>query len=96
MQFRKGGLPLETVILAVLFIAVLAIVVLMVSSLVGKGTDSGGKTIEDSMGGTLCEIQCMRCCGSPSDTHKDCSTITFNGVDLSKCCEDTKPLDQGC
>ena len=92
MRLRKGGLPLETVILAVLFIAVLAIIIIMVSSLVGKGTDSGGQSIVESGGGVLCEIQCMKCCGSQT---LNCLGV-YGGVDLSQCCEDLDPAAVGC
>ncbi|NOQ55906.1 MAG: hypothetical protein GQ477_03825 [Nanohaloarchaea archaeon] len=89
---KKGELTIETVIIIVLFLAVLAIVILVVSSLMGKGTDQMGTSIESSGGGALCEIECMKCCSS---SQENCG-ISFNDVDISSCCDDKDPNEPGC
>ena len=83
---KKGELTIETVIIIVLFLAVLAIVILVVSSLTGKGSDSMGTTIETTGAGALCEIECMKCCSSQ---EKDCEPI-------GSCCVDKDDQKIGC
>lgn len=89
---KKGELTIETVIIIVLFLAVLAIVILVVSSLTGKGSNSMGTTIETTGAGALCEIECLKCCSS---SETDCDD-KFNGVDISSCCVDDNPGNTGC
>ena len=89
---KKGELTIETVIIIVLFLAVLAIVILVVSSLTGKGSDQMGATVETTGAGALCEIECMKCCGSSEPNCDD----KFNGVDISSCCVDDNPRNPGC
>lgn len=89
---KKGELTIETVIIIVLFLAVLAIVILVVSSLMGKGTDQMGTSIESSGGGALCEIECMKCCNSEEINCKKFVDDSGYGA----CCIDKDPNEPGC
>ncbi|MEA3229559.1 MAG: hypothetical protein U9P44_01465 [archaeon] len=94
---RKGALSLETVIMIVLFIAVIAVILIIISTIAGKSTDEMGASVERSGSGAACLIECFKCCGSSRDEYIDCSTITnYNGIDISKCCEDSDPDNPGC
>ena len=90
---KKGELTIETVIIIVLFLAVLAIVILVVSSLTGKGSDQMGTTIETTGAGALCEIECLKCC---SGTEDDCNDYVKNTLGLGSCCDDKDPHEPGC
>ena len=83
---KKGELTIETVIIIVLFLAVLAIVILVVSSLTGKGSDSMGTTIETTGAGALCEIECMKCCSGSVENCRD----------VGSCCIDEDINEPGC
>ncbi|MBW6461863.1 MAG: hypothetical protein K0B07_02350 [DPANN group archaeon] len=92
---KKGEMTIETVIIIVLFLAILAIIILVVSSLTGKGSDSMGTTIESTGSGALCEIECMKCCSGQVNINCNQYIIDSN---YGSCCVDTKTGEEeyGC
>ncbi len=95
LRRRKGSLHIETVILIVLFVAIVAILIIIVDNIVSEGSDSMLDNVQASGEGAECEIQCMRCCNDQN--IKDCSTQSnYDGIDLTQCCQDKKPEESGC
>ncbi|MEA2003428.1 MAG: hypothetical protein U9O53_00520 [archaeon] len=93
-KIRKGSLPIETVVIVVLFIAVLAVLIIIISTITGKGTDDMGQSVDATGSGTLCQIECVKCCGG--EVHEDCHTYVKDILKLGDCCVDDDIGNFGC